>query len=407
MNIIYLSSSCSNEKFNDLRERGITRKLPQAQKYHQLLIEGLAENIDGQIFALSAFPVNRTWTKQVRFKREEETVGNIHYIYEAFSNLMVLRQWTRYRGAVKNIKKLYKADKDCVIICDVLNQSIASAARKCGKKLGIPVVGIVTDVPGHESGARRKTLSAINRKISEIGEKKAQRDIHKYDAYLLLTEAMNDVVNTDNKPYIVIEGHSDAKMADRENTKEAKYEPKVIMYAGGIHKEFGIKRMVDAFVKGNFEGWQLHIYGDGNYQNELKTLTETVGNVKYFGVKPNDEIVESQLKATLLVNPRLTDAEYVKYSFPSKTMECMASGTPLLTTKLPGMPKEYYDFVYFFEDETEDGMKLAFEKVLGKSDDELFRFGKKAKDFVMTDKTNVSQAKKLLEFIKTLPRENK
>ena len=71
MDIIYLSSSCSDKKFNALREKGITRKLPQAQKYHNLLMEGLASCIDGKLFSISAFPVNRQWTKQIKFKREE------------------------------------------------------------------------------------------------------------------------------------------------------------------------------------------------------------------------------------------------------------------------------------------------------------------------------------------------
>ena len=58
MDIIYLSSSCSDRKFDELRERGMTRKLPQAQKYHSLLIEGIAQNLDGTIYAISAFPVD-------------------------------------------------------------------------------------------------------------------------------------------------------------------------------------------------------------------------------------------------------------------------------------------------------------------------------------------------------------
>ena len=55
--------------------------------------------------------------------------------------------------------------------------------------------------------------------------------------------------------------------------------------------------------------------------------------------------VAEELKATLLVNPRPTTEEFTIYSFPSKNMEYMASGTPLLTTKLPGMPEEYHQYV--------------------------------------------------------------
>lgn len=134
MNVIYLSSCCSDKKFNELREKGITRKLPQAQKYHNLLIEGIAANIEGNIVALSAIPVNRDWSKQVRFSREEESEGNIRYIYDSFLNLPVFRQITRIMAAKREIKRLYGNGSDCVIICDVLNQSLANAARQCGKK---------------------------------------------------------------------------------------------------------------------------------------------------------------------------------------------------------------------------------------------------------------------------------
>lgn len=402
MDIIYLSSSCSDAKFNELREKGITRKLPQAQKYHCLLTEGIAENLNGTVYALSAFPVNRHWTKQVYFPREEEQVGKIRYIYDAFLNLPGLRQWTRIIQAKRRIREIYKGNKNCVIVCDVLNQALAEAARESGRKLHIPVVGIVTDVPGYTSGARRKSYSWLKRKIAEYAEWNAVKSLGKYDAYLLLTEAMNEVVNKNNRPYIVLEGHSDSKMMQRDNVLAEKAYPKVAMYAGGIHREFGIERLVNAFVRGNFKEWELHIYGDGNYQENLTELVKKVPNVKYYGVQPNCVIVENQIKATVLLNPRLTNAEYVKFSFPSKTMECMASGTPLCTTKLPGMPREYYPYVYFFEDESEDGMLMALREVLNKTPEEYHKFGAKAKKFVMTEKNNVVQARKLLDFIATL-----
>lgn len=403
MNIIYLSSSCSDRKFDQLRESGVTRKLPQAQKYHCLLMEGIVQNEKcSSLYAISAFPVNRSWTKKVLFPKETEDVGNIHYIYDSFVNLPLLRQFTRIVQAKKEIRRLYRKNEDCVIICDILNQSLANAARACGKKYGIPVVGIVTDVPGHTSGARKKSYSFIHRAITSFAEKNSERNLEKYDAYLLLTEAMNVVVNKRNKPYIVLEGHCDAQMAAAENDISLKSKPKIAMYAGGIHKEFGIERLVNAFVRGGFPDWELHIYGDGNYQNDLTELAKKIPNVIYHGVKPNAEIVSCQLKATLLLNPRLTDAEYVKYSFPSKTMECMASGTPLCTTRLPGMPKEYYPYLFFFDDESENGMLSTLQEVLAKGDEEYHALGAKAKAFVISEKTNVKQAEKLLCFIENI-----
>lgn len=404
MNILYLSSCCSDKKFEKLRQEGITQKLPQAQKYHRLLLEGLSQCKGVTVTAISAIPVNRQWTKKAFFPHEEETRDGVPYIYDAFWNYPILRQLCRKCGAMKEIKKHYR-DGDTVIICDVLNQALAAAARKAGRKLGIPVIGIVTDVPGHTSGARRKSLPWYKRKIEELAEKRAQSSLPKYDGYLLLAEAMNSVVNPMGKPYIVLEGHCDGKMAQIPNLPEEKRKPRVIMYAGGIHKEFGIKRMVEAFCAAAVPGWELRIYGDGNYQNELKALTAKIESVKYYGVVPNSVVVTEQIKASLLVNPRLTDAEYVKYSFPSKTMECMASGTPLLTTHLPSMPKEYFDHVYFINDETAEGMKKTFLSILTKTDEELHQFGRDAKAFILENKTNTKQAAKLTAFISGLQKE--
>ena len=99
------------------------------------------------------------------------------------------------------------------------------------------------------------------------------------------------------------------------------------------------------------------------------------------------------------MNPRPTHEEFVKYSFPSKTMEYMASGTPVLTTRLPGMPKEYYPYVDFIEEESAAGIAAALKAVLTRSDEELFQKGQKARAFVLEGRNNVVQAKRILTML--------
>lgn len=397
MNIIYVSSGCSERKFEELRRSGITRKLPQAQKYHLLMIEGLSKSIEGTVDVISAIPTNRTWSKKYFFHSEIESLNNILYHYIPFINFPFIGQLSKFFFAKRLIAKIAKRNDDVVIICDILNQSIADAARSVGKKFNIPVLGIVTDVPGHTSGARRKKYVFFRRLMAEYAEHRAEKKLNSYPAYLFLTEAMNDVANHGKKPFIVIEGQCDYKMKDEPSIEKS--HPRIAMYAGGIHKEFGIERMVNAFLKANCKDWELHIYGDGNYQTELKHIAENHSNVLYHGVVGNQEITKKQLESSLLLNPRLTDAEYVKYSFPSKTMECMASGTPLLTTRLPGMPSEYYPYVYFFDDESEEGMAETLKNVLEKDETELNEKGSLAKRFVIDEKNNIVQAQKVVNFI--------
>lgn len=184
-----------------------------------------------------------------------------------------------------------------------------------------------------------------------------------------------------------------------DNALENKYPAKVCLYAGTLRKIYGMEMLVEGFVKSGVRDAELHIYGDGNYADELKEIAKKHSNVKYFGTLPNDVVVREELKATLLINPRPTDAEYTKYSFPSKNMEYMASGTPILTTRLPGMPKEYEDYVYFIETETAAGIAESIKNVLSISPEELHRKGEAAKEFILTQKNNRVQAEKLLKMI--------
>ena len=77
----------------------------------------------------------------------------------------------------------------------------------------------------------------------------------------------------------------------------------------------------------------------------------------------------------------------------------MASGTPVLTTKLPGMPADYYPYVFLVNDESAEGMAKAYQNVLEKTDEELAKKGKQAKQFVLSEKNNIVQANRAVRLI--------
>ena len=150
----------------------------------------------------------------------------------------------------------------------------------------------------------------------------------------------------------------------------------------------------------NLQNCKLIIYGDSDYAEELSEISKKYDNIEYMGVRKNSEVVKAELSADLLVNPRPTAPEYTKYSFPSKNMEYMVSGTPLLTTKLPGMPEEYYPYVYLMNDETPMGISDILREIFSLTDEERRNKGISAREFVLKNKSNISQAKKIIEFLK-------
>ncbi len=387
MHLIYAYSGCSPKMYKELVETKGIRVQQQAQKYNQLLMEGFVYS-GAEVDAVSSRPVNRAVTKKLFFGSKKETQCGINYHYVPFINHSLFRAFFVFFGMFFKIIALPKK-KETAVICDALNVSVAAASLAAAKIKRIKTIAIVTDVPSHRPTGGKMTRS----------EKIDLYLMKKFDSYLLLTEHMNSVVNPKNRPYVVLEGHSDVKMKDIQNLLEYKYKKKVCLYAGSLRRVYGIEMLVEAFVKADVENFELHVYGNGDYVEDLKKLCKKYSSVKYMGIAPNDRIVQEELKCTLLINPRPTNEEYTKYSFPSKNMEYMASGTPVLTTRLPGMPHEYNDYVYLIQEETVDGIKEKLIDILNKPICELHEKGQKAKEFVMNNKNNVVQAKKVLEMI--------
>ena len=92
--------------------------------------------------------------------------------------------------------------------------------------------------------------------------------------------------------------------------------------------------------------------------------------------------------------------DFVKYSFPSKLIEYMQSGTITITTRLPGIPNDYFEYIYFFDSADVTGLKAGLEKLIVLSGAELDERGHKAKEFVLNNKNNFVQANKILKLLR-------
>ena len=382
MKIVYVSNLCSTNVFNECFEKSNRSIGQQAQKYHKLIAEGLVKNNNVEVSTVTSIPTtyNSSVDKFVKYNSEKE--NDVIYNYLPTINLPIVKNICTIISSFNKVRKLCKKDKDVVVICDVLNISVSLGALIASKLSNGINVGIVTDLP-----------QFINKKNRGISVKINNYLINNFSSYVFLTEDMKNVVNCKDKKYVVIEGQVDKYMSKMNNRLRDKYEKKICIYSGGLQKVYGIETLVEGFIKANIEDAELHIYGSGDFEEELIEICNTNERVKYWGVQPNKKVVKEQIKASLLINPRPTNEEYTKYSYPSKNMEYMVSGTPTLTTKLPGMPKEYYKYVYLIEDETVEGISNILKDILNRPKEELYNKGMEAKKFVLNYKNNIIQAK--------------
>ena len=171
------------------------------------------------------------------------------------------------------------------------------------------------------------------------------------------------------------------------------------MYAGALYEKYGILNMVKAFMqlKTDYELW---LFGSGDIEMEIRHYAALDERIKFFGTVSPEDVINYELQVSLLINPRPSEGEYTKHSFPSKLMEYMLTATPVLTTLLPGIPDEYADKMFYIKDESVEGIEKAMEMCLNSCSTDpvaYFNKGKAAREYVLKEKNNYILMGRLLQ----------
>lgn len=358
-----------------------------AYQFNRLLAQGLASVENVQVKC----PVPISLLKRMEINELGKNIEEEGINYILYDNKTIeAGYWGFFSETMKNIKQWIRQDK-VVVVTDALGIVADIVSTMAHLIYGIETVGIVTDLPQYVGNPKKITEKArcfINLFF-----------MRRFQKYVLLTESMSEWVNKKNKYQCIVEGICDWNSLQENIEEISKYDNKVCMYAGSLHREYGIDMLIQGFLKAKVENSELHIYGKGNYAEEIENICRQHNNVVFYGQYAHDKILEEEKKVTLLVNPRPTNEEYTKYSFPSKTLEYMASGTPVLMTRLPGMPRDYEEYVYLFQNETVDGYAQTLREVL-ESKDKMMETGEKARKFILSTRNNRVQAKKIIDELK-------
>lgn len=391
MNILYVSTLCSDQFAEKIRKSSKADFGFAVQKFNRLIARGFACN-NARVETLSAVPV-ATGSLFSRFPSDSEMGVSFNYLpsvkIPGIKHLCLLGS-TFFSTLRRSIfrKKQY-------VICDALNVSVCLGALLAARLTGTKVTGIVTDIPGMMVGNNKSMKDRLAMAV-------CRAYIRRFDSYVLLTEEMNNLVNPGRRPYVVMEGLTDI---EQDNQASGDVAPegelsvereKSVVYAGALFERYGVKTLIDGFMLTDVEDATLDIYGNGDMTDYITEMAARDRRIRYHGCVSNHEIVRKESRSTVLVNPRPTSEEFTKYSFPSKNMEYMASGTPVLTTPLSGMPRDYYPFVEIIEEETPEGVAAKLTMMLNLPAEEIERRGNAARNFVKTNKNNVAQTEKII-----------
>ncbi|MBQ8689493.1 MAG: glycosyltransferase family 4 protein [Clostridia bacterium] len=386
------SATCTVEEYDRVIIKEEYKTAQAGIKFFRVFLDGFAKNGE-KITVFSKRPTTRVKSGKRYIPSKNEEKDGVRYHYCRLFNFPVVNNVYSYLAAFfwyMNPKKCAKGD---LVFVDPLNVSIAAGTMAACKLRGIPTVAFITDLPTCYCYAGEKPSAHL---------RASQRVNQRADGYVNVTKYIDGVINPKGKPSVVMEGFVSESLREMSVAIEDKYPKKVCMYTGAMEKIYGLDMLVEGFLKADIPDSELHLYGAGGYVDEIKRLAEGDDRIKYFGCRDNAYVVDAQMKATLLINPRYSDAEYTKYSFPGKNLEYAASGTPTLTTPLPGMPEEYYPHVFILEEETVDGMAKKLTEILSTPREELYEFGLATKAWMLDNKNCRTQIRRAIDFFNSV-----
>lgn len=397
MKLFYFGSVCAEGAFNATVENSKVKPSASAQNFENALIKGFLENkIDVTVVSaesIAAYPMgNRLILKK---RKDILNAGCAADILPAI-NLPLFKQNWHAKGAKKHLIKWLKTNaaesEKCVLVYGIYPAVVKQLQKIC-TRYHCKIFAVITDLPS-TMFTYTKSKSILKRLFSGAYRKTAIALQDKFDGYIYLTESMSEEV-APGKPYTVVETIADTSIFGAVGTPE-KAEPPAIMYAGALYKKYGVDRIVDAFewVKSDCELW---VFGSGDYEEEIKKRAQSNTRIKFFGRVSRQEVLRYEKKASLLLNIRNDEDAYTKYSFPSKMAEYLLSGTPLLTTKLSGIPDEYYAYCYVAT--AGDTQKIAeqIDEIL--NEENFSALGDQAKRYVEECKNSAEQAARILRFM--------
>lgn len=398
MNILMLSLMYPSDQLDEVTANAKDKLQYQINNYQRAFVEGIRSNLgkDERLEILNCLPVgvfpmqyrqlllkggwhdhgtiqqlgciNLPFLKQ-KGRAVSAAKGIAHWCAQSVENrtVLVYTQYLPYMQALNRVKKKYPDLKAAVIVTDLPNEMGLASGRR---------------------GLLKKMESVMGRRSIDL--------LRQMDGFILLTQPMADALQIQQKPFEVIEG---LILSDVALPAGLPSEKPCFLYTGTLESGLGISEMLEAFEK--MPEYELWICGHGHMTEQVQQYASRCPNIRFFGFVPQKEALAMQASATALMNPRQPGGVFTRYSFPSKTLEYMRTGKPVLCCKLEGIPADYAPYLTYMHEGSE-GIVQAVRALMALSEETRKQMGERCRSYVLQHKNPEVQCRKLLSLLRRM-----
>lgn len=404
MEILYYGTVCDEKLYNQILKISSNPYMVAQYSFETALLSEIIKNklniYCQYIPQAPRFPI----FKKIFFFRETRNgINNIILKYIPTINFPILKFLSIFvstliistKWCVKNYKEENK-----LLLSSINYLPVSFANHIVARVFSIKNVCIFTDTMEFRNLPERiNSYSFLKRILWPYYRKIVCWTENEYKGYILFSKYMNEIVNLKKRPFIVVEGIFNEKDLTFFDVTDRK---KAILFAGSLFKQYGVLKIIEAFNLMPKLGYELWIAGSGELNNEIIEKMRINENIKYFGFLPRNKVFQLEQSASLLINIRDAKESFTRYSFPSKLLEYLASGTPVLTSRLSGIPNEYYEYLFFTESINPKEIKNDIMRILNLSQERRNEIGIVNRQFILSQKNVSNQTRIILEFLNEL-----
>ena len=372
--------------------------IPQdsADALEKNIIQGLRENLQAPVRILNVYflPAHARAPQKISGAQWES--GGQTNISVPFFYCKGFQHFSKYFHLVKCMRACFQdAPQERIpLVIYSAYFPFLMAASKLKKKYPLDICLVVADLPEYMGLQSGRNL--YHRLTARLSARLFRKNLHAVDRFVFLTEKMNGVLNTSGKPYTVMEGIANKDYVFDDTIPKEK---KRVLYSGTLQFRYGIGVLLDAIRLIPDQDAEFVFYGLGEAKDAILAAAKTDKRIVYGGSIMRDVLFREQQAAGVLVNPRQNTGEFTKYSFPSKLIEYMLSGNPVVAYKLDGIPEEYDRFLLYPKDNSPQALAAALSKAIHMSPEDRKDLSEAETSFVRNTKNYFVQTRKIADLI--------
>lgn len=374
-------------------------KLLSAEVSNDALVKGLQTNgivcdtiNSSRLLEYPAYPEKIVsafeWTEENGAKCKSVSYLNYKYINLISKKMTLIREASAW--ARENIH-----EEVTVFVYQMHTPFMAAAAAV--KKI-IPsarIVLIVPDLPQYMD----MNMSRVKKMLKSIDWKSICKYMKSVDKYILYSKHMAEFLKLKDGSWMVMEGSFDPSLIIEDSGTMKDGQKISVMYSGVLDLRYGIRELLDAMnlLDDRYELW---LTGNGNAVPLIEEKAKIDPRIRFYGFLPSRlDLLKKQHEATMLISTRDPSEDASKYCFPSKIFEYMVSGNPVISTRIEGIPDEYFTHLVELPDIRPETIAARVRYVAEMTIEDRNEFGTTARKFILEMKNNVTQMRRVLEFL--------